>query len=80
MTPPKVKTVCVCTNKAVEKISELKEEVESLEFEIEKADDLILDCWNQFSYDRPDGSRSAGGVSSLESVEEYLEVRGLLKR
>lgn len=42
----------------------------------EDADEILLDVWEQWSYPARDNKSWAGGLSTLEWVQQYLTQRG----
>jgi len=46
---------------------------------VNEANDIILDCWEQFGYETKNGYYS-GGLSTLESVEWYLKNNGFINK
>lgn len=48
-------------------------QTDSLLQQLDEAWALLEDVWLQFSVQRKDGSRWAGGLSVLEDVQDFLE-------
>lgn len=50
-------------------------ECEWVRVELQEATRLLEQAWLQWSIERPDGTRWAGGLSMLEEIEEFLAAR-----
>lgn len=47
--------------------------------ELKKSNELLLDMWEQFAYER-NNCLTSGGLSALEDTEKYLKATGLIDK